>query len=676
MYISSELVSEFVKATKDTSGTVTESTVYGTIKKQNDVTYVQLDGSELLTPVVSTVNAKDGDRVTVLIKNHSATITGNITSPSASSDDVQDMSDVANKITELEIAVAKKVSTDELDVESARIDALVAENVTIKDSISASEADISKLQASYLTVEETLSANKASIESLEADIAKIDAVSAEDLEAINADIYSLQTTYATFETATTKELTAISATIDSLDTSYASIDLANVAVADIGTVFANVGLITSATIKDGHITGYLDAVEVNAASITAGTLSVERLIFRGSTNSIVYELNNITGALQSVQSDTLNGEILTDRSITVDKIVANSITANEIAAGAITASELATNAVTADKILAGAVSADKIASSAITTDKLAANAVTAAKISTGAITTDKLAASAVTAAKIAAGTITADKIDVDDLFAQDITATGTITGATINGGHITSTSDSGRLHMANGYLFSYDANDIPAISFGQRELEFYSAENEDYVVGRITTVYDEYDSLVLDVGSVQLLMSSDWARLQISYADDVKMGFYFEDDEIDIDANYIRMYGTLNVSEKIYADYVSAGNLNWKTCTVTANSAAGSFYNNSQSAKYRYDNNVLEICVRGTFVAKTTIAKGTTLMTVSGLDIAIPISQAVIMWDETSQAWRRVLMDTAGAITLASNTSISSGAWLSGTTLDFKIFRT
>ena len=50
---------------------------------------------------------------------------------------------------------------------------------------------------------------------------------------------------------------------------------------------------------------------------------------------------------------------------------------------------------------------------------------------------------AVTADCIATGAVTAAKIDVDDLFAQDITATGTITGATLSGGTITGGSISG-----------------------------------------------------------------------------------------------------------------------------------------------------------------------------------------------------------------------------------------
>ena len=68
-----------------------------------------------------------------------------------------------------------------------------------------------------------------------------------------------------------------------------------------------------------------------------------------------------------------------------------------------------------------------LAAECIDTAHLAASAVTAAKIVAGTITGDKLAA----------GTITADKINVSDLFAQNITATGTISGATLTGTNIT-----------------------------------------------------------------------------------------------------------------------------------------------------------------------------------------------------------------------------------------------
>ena len=93
MGLSSELISQFVKITNDSKEKPRETTVYGTVKSSNDRFFVQLDGSGLLTPVIATTSMKDGDRVTVLIKNHSAIVTGNLTSPSASSDALKDLSE-------------------------------------------------------------------------------------------------------------------------------------------------------------------------------------------------------------------------------------------------------------------------------------------------------------------------------------------------------------------------------------------------------------------------------------------------------------------------------------------------------------------------------------------------------------------------------------------------------
>lgn len=52
---------------------------YGTIRISEGINYVLLDGSEILTPCDSTVNAVDGDRVLVMVKNHTATVYGVIT---------------------------------------------------------------------------------------------------------------------------------------------------------------------------------------------------------------------------------------------------------------------------------------------------------------------------------------------------------------------------------------------------------------------------------------------------------------------------------------------------------------------------------------------------------------------------------------------------------------------
>ena len=91
MGVSSDLISQFVKATKKEDKTKKETTVYGTAKIRDGITYVQIDGSDLLTPVAEAAGANDGERVTVLIKNHKAILNGNLDSPAARSGSVSDI---------------------------------------------------------------------------------------------------------------------------------------------------------------------------------------------------------------------------------------------------------------------------------------------------------------------------------------------------------------------------------------------------------------------------------------------------------------------------------------------------------------------------------------------------------------------------------------------------------
>ena len=106
MKLSDTLTSQFVDAVVNKTKQKEESTVYGTVVMYDGSKYVRIDGSELLTPAAATVTAKEGERVTVLIKNHTATINGNLSSPSARTGDVED---VKNQVVEV-----KKVITEDL----------------------------------------------------------------------------------------------------------------------------------------------------------------------------------------------------------------------------------------------------------------------------------------------------------------------------------------------------------------------------------------------------------------------------------------------------------------------------------------------------------------------------------------------------------------------------------
>lgn len=101
MKLSDNVISEFVKMTNDTPSTNTnQSKMYGTAIIYNDEQYVQLDGSDLLTPADNTVHIKNGERVTVSIQNHVATIDGNISDISASN---QHLASVDNDLVNFKI---------------------------------------------------------------------------------------------------------------------------------------------------------------------------------------------------------------------------------------------------------------------------------------------------------------------------------------------------------------------------------------------------------------------------------------------------------------------------------------------------------------------------------------------------------------------------------------------
>ena len=126
MGLSSDLISNFAKVTKKENKKKSEATVSGTVVIYGNLTYVKFDGSDLLTPVSLTSEVKDGDRVNVLVKNHTATVTGNISSPSASSATVEE---IGGRVREFEKVIANKADIEELNATKATVDNLVATNV-------------------------------------------------------------------------------------------------------------------------------------------------------------------------------------------------------------------------------------------------------------------------------------------------------------------------------------------------------------------------------------------------------------------------------------------------------------------------------------------------------------------------------------------------------------------
>lgn len=339
MALSSDLLSQLVKATKPVETKPAEGTLYGTTVDQNGELYVQLDGSDVLTPVASTVKMKSGERVIVSIKNHTAVVTGNLTIQSARTDDVED---IVDEINTFEIIIADKVSTEEFDAVNGRIDNLVSDNVIIRGSLTAAEANISDLEADNVVIKEKLTANEADIENLEAtklsaDIADLKYASIEDLDAVNAVIYNLDATYATIDDlnaarAEIGELEADKLSATQADLLYANIEFANIGEAAIKNFFAKSGMIDDLVVSDGHVTGTLVGVTIIGDSIKGNTIQADKLIIKGE-DGLYYKLNVEGGATTSEQvseedlQNGLSGSIIVAKSITAEKVAVNDLVA-------------------------------------------------------------------------------------------------------------------------------------------------------------------------------------------------------------------------------------------------------------------------------------------------------------------------------------------------------------
>lgn len=294
MGLSNDLLSQFAKATNDNKATKSNgSSGYGTVTIVDGKKFVQLDGSDLLTPVSTTADVRDGDRVIVTITNHIATITGNLTSPSARTGDVIEL---GNRVTELD---AEKVSTKVLEAQVARIDTLVSENVTINGKLNANEADISTLKADNVTIHGALTANNAEIDNLktsklDADVANLTYATIANLNAAVGRIGILESDYVTVN----QTLTAHKGVIDELSSTYATISELNAAKADIGVLGADIADIN--VLMFGSATGeVIQTSFANAVVAQLGNAQIKSAMIDTVSASKIAALNLLAGTINS-----------------------------------------------------------------------------------------------------------------------------------------------------------------------------------------------------------------------------------------------------------------------------------------------------------------------------------------------------------------------------------------
>lgn len=324
MGLSNDLLTQFARITRDDNKAKTSTTKYGTAVKYGDEMYVRIDGSDMLTPMESTVVAKPGDRVVVTIENHQVVATGNLTTPSARSDTVGSLSD----------QVFHKVTADEIDAVNASLDNITA--ITVKTEYAEIvEADIEKLRAKLIDTEhlsaDDIKAINAEIENLEAKVGTFENLSADELQAIFGEITNLKGYTADYTYVSAEILDAVKAQIKELKVTvidaetgnfkFANVDFSNIGKAAMEYFYAQSGLIKDVTIGDQTITGELVGVTIRGDLIEGNTVVADKLVIKGK-DGLYYKLNTdgVTTETEQTDYNSLNGQIIRAKSITAEKI--------------------------------------------------------------------------------------------------------------------------------------------------------------------------------------------------------------------------------------------------------------------------------------------------------------------------------------------------------------------
>lgn len=369
MSLSEELVSQLVKAASSTEKKQTESTVYGVIVKQGDAVYVRVDGSDGLTPVSTTADVSDGERVTVLIKDHMATITGNVSSPSAKNSSVQDLSS--------SFVEFKRVNAEHLSATNAEIENLWAKNAEIAGNITAHSANIEELKAKDVEITGTLEANAAEIKDIKAttitaESADLKFATIENLEVVRQDVFDLNATYGDFEELATKNFEAVNADIKNLTAKDAEITGTLTAnSAEIETLKANSLTADQADLKYATIEN-LKATNVNVEKLEANKATVNQLTAAEgrikdletnsltATSAVIKELQADVAEIENLKADVADIDTLIFGSASGDTIQASFANAVIAQLGNAQIKSAMIESVSASKLDAGSVNTNKV----------------------------------------------------------------------------------------------------------------------------------------------------------------------------------------------------------------------------------------------------------------------------------------------------------------------------
>lgn len=307
-------------------------------------------------------NAKIDNAAITSVKIQNGTIAAiNIADAAIESAKIKDAAIVTAKIADAAIDSAKIA---DLAVGSAKIAAAAITEAKISD-LAVTNAKIGNAAIDAVKI------SQAAVDSIHIGEGSVDSINIADAAIINTKIGQAAIASANIQAGAIQEAHIGDAQITSAKIALAAIHSAQIQNAAITNALIGQEAVSTSQIADGSITD-AKIVTLTANKINAGELSVERLVISGSDRSLVYALNNM-GELTSQSINSLDGNTLTPRSITADRIVAHSLTAEEIAARSITANEILAGSITGNEIAGQTITAANIQTGTITVDKVSSN---------------------------------------------------------------------------------------------------------------------------------------------------------------------------------------------------------------------------------------------------------------------------------------------------------------
>lgn len=316
MSVDRNLLSEFAKITNDTQAN-TQTQLYGTVVTQGDKKYVKMDGSDIITPIISTTDIKDGERVMVSINNHIATVTGNITNPSAGNDRV---SYTEGKVDEFDYLFAGNITAENIAANSITADKLLAGSITtdklMAESIIADKIAADAIESKHIKAD-AIESKHIKADAIEAEHIKAGAITADKIDAgiITSDHIASGTI--TADDIATGTITAGSGIIAEGAIGSAQISSLDVAKLESGTIDTSKIYIAGA---DGHLQLKGNRLQVFDG---LGNRAVERVSLgdvNGDGSKFGLRVRGSDGETILLDENGVTSEGITDGSITNNKI--------------------------------------------------------------------------------------------------------------------------------------------------------------------------------------------------------------------------------------------------------------------------------------------------------------------------------------------------------------------